>query len=140
MAAAQALTSGATVARMNLGVRLGPFRISTNGRGRTTAGVSAGPFSLSGQVGGQSHQVVYPVHRITMAQAIELAEREGWHLAMRRQWTVRMDRGWHGRCIYEVQGGVQVRPAMSGRVTNLCLLGVIALGLALCWLFINAMR
>lgn len=91
-----------------------------------TAGVSAGPLSLSGRLGsGSSRETTFPVYPETMEEAIATALQEGWHLTMRRQWTVRIERGWQAMCIYQVQGGTQVRPSMGTRMTNLLLIGVI---------------
>lgn len=100
---------------MGIGVRLGPFRIGVSSRGRVTGGVSIGPVSASTRLGGGQQNGAYPIWPDKRDQLVAQAEAEGWRVVAGSDWHTRVERGWRAAVIATVQGGTQIRPALSER-------------------------
>lgn len=119
---------------MAIGFRLGPARIGIN-RGRVTGGVTLGPVSASTTLAGARRSAaVHPVYPDTAEQLVAQAEAEGFRVVSRTAHLVRVERGWRAAVIATVQGGTQVRPALSSlgtwAVVGLCVAPIALLLLA----------
>lgn len=104
---------------MNIGFNLpGPFRVGVSSSGRVTGGVTLGPVSMSGQIAGPAPTPRIPVQRGTLAEALEYAtEKQGCTIVALTEYAATVQRGWWAWHIRQVQGGVQIQPIWSTRLT-----------------------
>lgn len=124
---------------MNFGVRLGPFRVSTSGKGKVYGGVNAGPFSASGRIGGGGKPYV-PISARTVAcsldDALASVTEDGWRVVARAPHAATIRRGrWSQRYIREIPGGVQIERTF----TPLAVLFTVAafIGLCVAWVLVG---
>jgi hypothetical protein len=121
---------------MNFGFRLpGPFRVGISSKGRISAGVNLGPFSMSGGIGGSrggqktQQGVFYPV---TLDQFVAQAQAEGFSVQVTPGYSATIERRWMAGTVTVVPG----RGVMLKRVWStwqiLSLIGVILLVIGLC--------
>jgi hypothetical protein len=118
---------------MNFGLRLpGPFRVGVSSRGRVSAGLTLGPVSVSGNLGGgrrpaASQQPAWgPLATIpiSLAEATTQAEAQGWKVSYRGERAVWVQRGLRARVIEQHPNGVLHRPTLGPRAL---ITGVVAL-------------
>lgn len=118
---------------MNFGVNLpGPFRIGVSSKGRVTGGMSLGPFSVSGQLGGGKQPAAPPAIPGTLEEAIATAEESGCRVTARSTHAVTVQRGWWAWHIQESRQGVHVQPVFSTRQTLTALLVASVVFTAIC--------
>lgn len=118
---------------MNFGVRLpGPFRVGISSKGRLNAGVTVGPFSASGGLGGGHRTAQGTLFPVTLEQFIAQAQAEGFKIeGVTPNTSATISRGWKAGVARVVPGqGVMLRQTMSAR-TMLTIIGSAVL-LVLC--------
>lgn len=116
---------------MMFGLRLpGPFRVGVSSSGRVNAGVTLGPFSVSGNVGGTptARGMFFPV---TLHQFVAQAQAEGFSVQVTPGTSATIERRWKAGRAEVVRGGVIVRRVLS-TWQILALLGTILAVVALC--------
>lgn len=131
-------TTGRTLTGMNFGVRLpGPFRVGVSSRGRVSAGLTLGPVSVSGDLGGGRRPAAsqepawgpLATIPISLAQATTQAEEQGWRISYRSNDAVWIQHGMRARVIEQHPNGVLVRKSLSPRalITGLAALAVLCI-------------
>lgn len=97
---------------MNFGFRLpGPFRVGISSKGRVNLGVTAGPFSVSGAVGGSRPGLVLPV---TLDQFVAQARAEGYSVQVTPGTGATIERRWQAAQATVVpHRGVTVKRVLS---------------------------
>lgn len=116
---------------MNFGFRLpGPFRVGISSKGRVNAGVTLGPFSVSGNVGGvrTGKAVFLPV---TLQQLVAQAEAEGFSAQVTPGTSATLERRWLAARATVAPGGVLVKRVWS-TWQILTLIGGVMLLVVLC--------
>jgi len=115
---------------MNFGFRLpGPFRVSVSDKGRVYGGVTMGPFSVSGQLGGGRSAPQGPtVFPVSLGQAQQELAAAGWVVVgrepggftVRRRWRLKMGH------VRQVPGGVVAEPRTNSWVLAVTIVAVVA--------------
>lgn len=116
---------------MNFGFRLpGPFRVGISDKGRVNLGVTAGPFSVSGTVGGGGGRgLMLPV---TLDQFVAQARAEGYSVQVTPNTGATIERRWQAAQATVVPGrGVAVKRVVSTWQT-LAAIGSVLLVVAVC--------
>lgn len=115
---------------MNFGIRLpGPFRVGISDKGRVSAGMTLGPFSVSSGGGGQPTAVGMFYRGMTLEQAIEKARAEGFKVGVGTR-SAYIHKGYRAGTLSSVHGGVMLQRATSN-LTVYTVLGLAALGIFL---------
>ncbi|SIN26297.1 hypothetical protein [Micromonospora cremea] len=118
---------------MNLGFRLpGPFRVGISSKGRVNVGVTVGPFSASGGLGGGQRTnkgVFFPV---ALEQFVAQAQAEGFSVQVTPHTSATIERRWKAGVATVIPGrGVMLRQTMS-TWQILAMIGGVVLVLLLC--------
>ncbi|WFE41969.1 hypothetical protein [Micromonospora sp. WMMD998] len=120
---------------MNFGFRLpGPFRVGVSSKGRVNVGVTVGPLSASGGLGGAGQRTTrgtfFPV---TMPQFVEQARAEGFTVTQYHPSSATIERRWKAGRAEVVPGqGVMLRQVWSTWQTVVVIAAVLAVPLVCC--------
>ena len=119
---------------MNFGFRLpGPFRIGVSSRGRVNMGVTVGPLSMSGGIGGAGRKmpqgVFFPV---TLDDFVRQAKAEGFSTQLTPGTSATIERRWMAAVARVVPGGVMLRRVWSTWQILALIGGVMLLVLCCC--------